>query len=141
MIDAENSTLASNLLVMIGAFFFLGGRHITAGSTGSTPRDCEGGPSIRMLIKRICIALRGLDRPSIVLRVISVRAAAAVLSWNARKFWMLWKIDLPDFCQKVVTGSNEVITFFDSRQNRGEVIVHQDHIGRLFRHVRSTLAH
>jgi hypothetical protein len=46
-------------------------------------------------MKRICIALRGLLRPSIVLRVMRVRAAAAVLSWNARKFWMLWNIDLP----------------------------------------------
>lgn len=30
-----------------------------------------------------------------VLTVINVRAAAAVLSWKDRKFWMLWKIDLP----------------------------------------------
>ena len=30
------------------AFFERGGRDITAGSTGSTPRDWAGGPSIRM---------------------------------------------------------------------------------------------
>lgn len=30
-----------------------------------------------------------------VLKVISVKAAAAVLSWNDKKFWMLWNIDLP----------------------------------------------
>ena len=48
-----------------------------------------------MLMKRICIAFNGLLRPSIVLRVMRVRAAAAVLSWKARKFWMLWKMDLP----------------------------------------------
>jgi len=72
--------------VIMGAFFFLGGRRMIAGSTGSTPRDCEGGPSIRILIKRICIGLRGLSSPRIVLRVISVSAAAAVDSWKARKF-------------------------------------------------------
>ena len=57
-----------------------------AGSTGSTPSDCEGGPSIRMLINRICIGFRGLSSPSIVLSVMSVSAAAAVDSWNDRKF-------------------------------------------------------
>ena len=31
-----------------------GGRDMTAGSTGSTPRDCAGGPSIR--ISRKCIS-------------------------------------------------------------------------------------
>ena len=46
-------------------------------------------------MNRICIALRGLLRPNIVLSVMSVSAAAAVLSWKDRKFWMLWKIDLP----------------------------------------------
>ena len=46
-------------------------------------------------MNRICIALRGLLRPNIVLSVMSVSAAAAVLSWKERKFWMLWKIDLP----------------------------------------------
>lgn len=30
------------------AFLDLGGRLIIEGSTGSTPRDCAGGPSIRM---------------------------------------------------------------------------------------------
>ena len=46
-------------------------------------------PSMRMLMKRICIAFRGLLRPKNVLSVIRVRAATAVLSWNERKFWML----------------------------------------------------
>ena len=41
------------------------------------------------------MALRGLLRPNIVLKVIRVNAAAAVLSWNDKKFWMLWKMDLP----------------------------------------------
>ena len=48
-----------------------------------------------MKMKRICIAFNGLLNPNIVLSVISVSAATAVLSWNERKFWMLWKIDLP----------------------------------------------
>lgn len=50
---------------------------------------------MRMLINNICMAFNGLLSPSIVLSVISVNAAAAVLSWNERKFWMLWKMDLP----------------------------------------------
>jgi len=48
-----------------------------------------------MLMKRICIALRGLLSPRNVLSVIKVNAAAAVLSWNDKKFWMLWKMDFP----------------------------------------------
>ena len=46
-------------------------------------------------MNRICIAFRGLLSPKNVLSVISVSAATAVLSWNDKKFWMLWKIDLP----------------------------------------------
>lgn len=53
-------------------------------------------PSMRILMKRICIALSGLLNPSTVLSVIKVNAAAAVLNWKARKFWMLWNIDLPE---------------------------------------------
>lgn len=30
-----------------------------------------------------------------MLNVIKVSAAAAVLSWNDKKFWMLWKMDFP----------------------------------------------
>lgn len=41
------------------------------------------------------MAFSGLLNPSIVLSVMSVRAAAAVLSWKAKKFWMLWKMDFP----------------------------------------------
>ena len=85
-----------------------GGRVMTAGSTGSTPRDWAGGPSIRMsgktegvsdirsgwirkgvqhlLIHRICIALRGLRRPNMVLKSTKLRAATLVLSWKVRKF-------------------------------------------------------
>ena len=52
-------------------------------------------PSMRILMKRICIAFKGLLSPKNVLRVISVSAAHAVLSWKDKKFWMLWKIDFP----------------------------------------------
>lgn len=48
--------------------------------TGSTPSDCEGGPSMRILMKRICIGLRGVGSRSAVLRVTRLRAATAVLS-------------------------------------------------------------
>ena len=43
-------------------------------------------PSMRILINKICMALRGLLKPNIVLRVIKDKAATAVLSWNDRKF-------------------------------------------------------
>ena len=53
---------------------------------------------MRMLMKRICIAFKGLLSPKNVLRVISVSAAHAVLSWKDKKFWMLWKMDFPASC-------------------------------------------
>ena len=53
---------------------------------------------MRMLMNRICIAFKGLLSPNNVLRVMRVRAAHAVLSWNDRKFWMLWKMDFPASC-------------------------------------------
>ena len=40
-------------LVRIWALRERGGRVITAGSTGSTPRDCAGGPSIKMSMGRV----------------------------------------------------------------------------------------
>ena len=43
-------------------------------------------PSMRILINRICMALRGLLNPKNVLIVMSERAAITVLSWNERKF-------------------------------------------------------
>lgn len=41
------------------------------------------------------MAFNGFSSPNKVLRVISVRAAAAVLSWKAKKLLILWNIDLP----------------------------------------------
>jgi len=52
-------------------------------------------PSIRMLINKICIAFNGFGNRKKVLSVMSVSAATAVLSWKDKKFWMLWKMDLP----------------------------------------------
>lgn len=47
-------------------------------------------------MKRICIAFRGLLRPNKVLREMRARAETAVLSWKARKCWILLKIVLPN---------------------------------------------
>lgn len=78
-----------------------GGRDMTSGSTGSTPRDCAGGPSIMMsndvsyfhqiiivnlLIHNICIAFSGLSNPKHVQMNTKLKAAALVLSWKVRKF-------------------------------------------------------
>ena len=52
-------------------------------------------PSMRILINKICMALRGLLNPKKVLIVINVSAATAVLNWNDKKFWILWNIDFP----------------------------------------------
>ena len=52
-------------------------------------------PSMRILINKICMALRGLLNPKKVLIVINMSAATAVLNWNDKKFWILWNIDFP----------------------------------------------
>ena len=46
-------------------------------------------------MNRICIALRGLLNTTIVLSVMVSAAAAAVLSWKDRQFWILWNINSP----------------------------------------------
>jgi hypothetical protein len=48
-----------------------------------------------LLIHRICMALSGLRQPPRLLNITSPSAAALVLSWKVRKFWMLWKMPLP----------------------------------------------
>lgn len=53
---------------------------MTAGSTGSTPNDCAGGPSIRILIHKICIAFKGFGRPKVVDKATNDRAATEVES-------------------------------------------------------------
>lgn len=58
-------------------------------SSGCMETSGKDVPSIKILINKICIAFRGLSKPSIVLSVISVNAAAAVLSWNDKKFCIL----------------------------------------------------
>jgi hypothetical protein len=47
-------------------------------------------------MNRICMAFSGLLRPNIVESVMRVSAAAAVLSWKERKFWILWNILFPE---------------------------------------------
>ena len=49
--------------VIMSSVFFLGGRLIIELSTASTPKDWAGGPSIMMLIQRICIAFKGFGLP------------------------------------------------------------------------------
>lgn len=50
---------------------------------------CAGGPSMMMLIQRICMALRGQSRPSTVASATMVSAATLVDSWKVMKFLML----------------------------------------------------
>ena len=86
MTDAWVRTRLINLEVRIRSSRCRGGRDMTAGSTGSTPRDWAGGPSMRILIQRICIAFKGLERPNVVDNATRDNAATEVESWNVRKF-------------------------------------------------------
>lgn len=54
--------------VIIGCLTFRGFCFRTSWSTASTPSDCAGGPSIMMLIHKICIAFNGFGIPIKVLR-------------------------------------------------------------------------
>jgi hypothetical protein len=66
--------------VNINSFLSRGGRSMMAGSTGSTPSDCAGGPSINILIQRICMAFSGLGSPNVVDSAINDNAATEVES-------------------------------------------------------------
>lgn len=147
---AENATRDSNLFVKIGADLGRGGRFIASRSTGSTPSDCDGGPSMMTLMKRICIALSGFGSPSAVDRVMRERAATAVESWKQRKFWMLTKMPAggrkpasdqhspPDFGYE---GAELTLALLDCREQRRKVVVNEDHVRRLLGDVRSATAH
>jgi hypothetical protein len=50
IMEAEVRTRVMRGQVRTGALRFRGGRVITSGSTGSTPRDCAGGPSMMMSV-------------------------------------------------------------------------------------------
>jgi hypothetical protein len=54
IIEAEVKTRVMRGHVRTGALRFRGGRVMTSGSTGSTPRDWAGGPSIIMSVKICC---------------------------------------------------------------------------------------
>ena len=60
-----------------------------SGSAGSTPSDWAGGPSMIMLIHRICIGFNGFGVSINVDRVMSDSAAMLVLIWNLTKLRML----------------------------------------------------
>lgn len=134
--------LIINGRLIIGSVTFLGGFFRTSWSTGSTPRLkfkyffifsftyfntnlWAGGPSIMMLIQRICIAFNGFGKWNTVDSVIRLNAAILlklnrfdqlkfrkkqmktnVLSWNRTKFRMLWNIAFP--------SSMEPLKKFDS---------------------------
>ena len=86
---AEVMARIRSALVRTESSAFLGLARKMASSTGSTPSDCAGGPSITMLIQRICIALSGFGSPKMVAMVSMVNAAKDVDSWNERKLRML----------------------------------------------------
>lgn len=50
MIEAEVKTRCITRRVRTRAVLERGGRDMIEGSTGSTPRDCAGGPSMRMSV-------------------------------------------------------------------------------------------
>src|ERR1700710_2803576 len=97
IIVAEVRTRVMRGQVRTGALRFRGGRVMTSGSTGSTPRDWAGGPSIMMsvqkfvseetegkergdvLIHKICIAFKGFLNPRHVQKKTKLSAAALVL--------------------------------------------------------------
>ncbi|KAH3670578.1 hypothetical protein OGAPHI_001093 [Ogataea philodendri] len=111
MKKAAVSTRLRTATVRIRSDRDLGGLFITSWSTGSTPSDWAGGPSIRMLIHRICMAFSGFGRLNKVDTAISDSAATDVDSWNVRKFWMLLKIPLPSLMAcKIVEKSSSVST-------------------------------
>merc|ERR1719410_409248 len=95
MIEADKIMFRRMSLDNMACFTSLGGFFINSLSAGSTPRLCAGGPSMMMLIHRICIGFRGLAVPIRVEMEIRERAAILVLSWNRRKFRMLMNIDFP----------------------------------------------
>jgi hypothetical protein len=75
--------------VMMSSCCLRGGRCITDESTDSTPRDCARGPSMMMLIHKICMGLSGLGRPIKLFIATRLKAATDVLSWKDKKFLML----------------------------------------------------
>lgn len=151
---AEKATRYSRRLVKMGAVLGRGGRFIASRSTGSTPSDCEGGPSMMTLMKRICIALSGFGSPSAVERVMRDRAATAVESWKQRKFWMLTKMPelleagprqhvLPGLPVAAEREREEKLTLalLDRWQEGGKVVVDEDHVGRLFGNIGTASPH
>ncbi len=94
MMDADRRMFTINARPIIGSRTLRGGWRMMSASTGSTPRLqhethrikygervrnsiaylCAGGPSMMMLIQRICIAFSGFSKPKSVESAIRVRA-------------------------------------------------------------------
>lgn len=89
IIRADMKIFRISDLLSIVSVIHRGGCLIVSLSTGSTPKLWAGGPSMMMLIHKICIALSGFGRLSTVDRVIRLKAEMLVLSWNRTKFFML----------------------------------------------------
>lgn len=89
IIPADNKTLTIKDFEIIGSFTLRGFCLSTSWSTGSTPKDWAGGPSIIMLIHNICMAFSGFAMPINVANAIKDRAAIDVLNWNRTKFLIL----------------------------------------------------
>lgn len=85
MSSAEESTRLMIALSMMGSDAFRGARFTTSPSTGSTPRLCAGGPSMMILIQRICMAFRGFGSPARFASATMLRAATLVESWKVKK--------------------------------------------------------
>ena len=115
---------SSRARVTMGSSAFRGLARKICPSTGSTPRLWAGGPSIIMLIQRICIAFRGEGNPKAVATLAIARAAKDVDNWNAKKALILKKMPTvsfvpitivreyfrtSDFCQK--STISRVFTF------------------------------
>merc|ERR1719376_124838 len=89
IMNADMRMLTMSALVRMGSLIFRGGFLRTVWSTGSSPSDCAGGPSMITLIQRICMGLRGLGTSSSVDKEMSIRAEIEVDSWNVTKLRML----------------------------------------------------
>lgn len=134
MMLADSKTLIITDFVIIGCLTFLGRWRSTSSSTASTPSDwaekkqihlesiafsgspiqhsiIPGGPSIIILIQRICMAFNGFGIPIRVERAINDSAAIDVLNWNRTKFRMLWKIPLPSSIAALKNKTNKNLKF------------------------------
>ncbi len=167
----------SNGLSIIESVTFRGGFFSTSWSTGSTPRLnfifnrfmtlrinqtnlWAGGPSIIILIQRICIAFNGLGKWKTVESVIKLRAAILlwrnkikqtyslwkinhyVLNWNRTKFRILWKMALPSSIAALKTkNKSSIYISIQILHDRIKIVFNKNHISCFLGYVSSCLSH